>query len=152
MGPGGLAAATFRIADWGHAQIVDEQTTDDITPLHLSPPEVILGGEWDQSVDTWTYGCLVFRALTNTRLFEVQGQQEEITKTNEESILDQMICLCGGSFHVDFLRRCRRVFDFCSLQGNLINFNIMTPYRCRIVSAPVIIFSQRLRSSKLRRL
>jgi serine/threonine-protein kinase SRPK3 len=41
------------------AQFLDDQTTDDITPLGLRPPEIILGAEWDHSVDIWTFGCLV---------------------------------------------------------------------------------------------
>ena len=41
------------------AQFISDQTTDDITPLGLRPPEVMLGGKWDESVDIWTFGCLV---------------------------------------------------------------------------------------------
>ena len=41
------------------AQFVSDQTTDDITPLGLRPPEIVLGGEWNESVDIWTFGCLV---------------------------------------------------------------------------------------------
>ena len=41
------------------AQIVSDQTTDDITPLGLRAPEVVLGGEWNESVDIWTFGCMV---------------------------------------------------------------------------------------------
>jgi serine/threonine-protein kinase SRPK3 len=41
------------------AQFVSDQTMDDITPLGLRPPEVVLGGEWNESVDIWTFGCMV---------------------------------------------------------------------------------------------
>jgi serine/threonine-protein kinase SRPK3 len=41
------------------AQFVSDQTTDDITPLGLRAPEVVLGGEWNESVDIWTFGCMV---------------------------------------------------------------------------------------------
>jgi serine/threonine-protein kinase SRPK3 len=41
------------------AQFVSDQTTDNITPLGLRPPEIVLGGEWDESVDIWTFGCMV---------------------------------------------------------------------------------------------
>ena len=44
------------------AQFVSDQTTDDITPLGLRPPEVVLGGEWNESVDIWTFGCIVSRS------------------------------------------------------------------------------------------
>lgn len=44
------------------AQFVSDQTTDDITPLGLRAPEVVLGGEWNESVDIWTFGCMVSRS------------------------------------------------------------------------------------------
>jgi serine/threonine-protein kinase SRPK3 len=70
-----LAVGKFTLADWGSgksgiifatlvlddsaAQFFNRQTTDDITPLGLRPPEIVLGGEWDESVDIWTFGCIV---------------------------------------------------------------------------------------------
>lgn len=75
-----LASCNFKLADFsngrssnsllGHlrgsyhvsAQFVSDQTTDDITPLGLRPPEVVLGGEWNESVDIWTFGCMVSRS------------------------------------------------------------------------------------------
>ena len=41
------------------AQLVSDQTTDGTTPLGLRPPEVVLGGEGNESVDIWTLGCMV---------------------------------------------------------------------------------------------
>ena len=55
----------FLIAYVSTAQFVSDQTTDDITPLGLRPPEVVLGGEWNESVDVWTYGCMVSSFLVN---------------------------------------------------------------------------------------
>ncbi len=59
--PDELIRCDFRLVDLSHAQIVDEQTTDDITPLTLRPPEVMLAGPWSEKVDIWTLGCLVSR-------------------------------------------------------------------------------------------
>jgi len=53
-----LPTCNFKLS----AQFVSDQTTDDITPLGLRPPEVVLGGEWNESVDIWTFGCLVSRS------------------------------------------------------------------------------------------
>jgi serine/threonine-protein kinase SRPK3 len=75
-----LASCNFKLADFGSgtsdelwnrysllsvnlyyhsAQFVSDQTTDNITPLGLRAPEVVLGGEWNESVDIWTFGCMV---------------------------------------------------------------------------------------------
>ncbi|KAF5391965.1 hypothetical protein D9757_003287 [Collybiopsis confluens] len=53
-----LAQCDFAVGDLSHSQIVDNQTTDDIVPLTLRPPEVMLGGAWTPSVDIWTLGAL----------------------------------------------------------------------------------------------
>ena len=44
------------------AQFVSNKTTNNITPLGLRAPEVVLGGEWNESVDIWTFGCMVSRS------------------------------------------------------------------------------------------
>jgi serine/threonine-protein kinase SRPK3 len=89
-----LASYNFKLADfssgtsdelWGYpllsvnlyitlhsAQFVSDQTTDDITPLSIRPPEVVLGGQWNESVDIWTFGCMVSRSqLRCDNLFEL---------------------------------------------------------------------------------
>ncbi|KIJ62429.1 hypothetical protein HYDPIDRAFT_169105 [Hydnomerulius pinastri MD-312] len=106
-----LALGTFKLADWGSAQFVDRQTTDDITPLGLRPPEIILGGEWDESVDIWTYGCIAFNAITNRPLFKAVGHEEK-NATDEDILLYQMIIFCGEFFQADFLMRCSRSHEY----------------------------------------
>jgi serine/threonine-protein kinase SRPK3 len=58
-----LTQCDFKVGDFSHVQIVDHQTADDITPLVLRPPEVILGGPRDESVDIWTLGPLASALL-----------------------------------------------------------------------------------------
>ncbi|KAJ3493293.1 hypothetical protein NLJ89_g11053 [Agrocybe chaxingu] len=69
-----LETCNFKISDFGNAQELDHQTTDDITPLTLRSPEVILGGPWDEKVDIWTFGCLIFTVLTKVALFTERVQ------------------------------------------------------------------------------
>lgn len=54
-----LEQCQFRVGDLSHAQIAYAATTDDVVPLTLRPPEIILGGPWYQTVDIWTLGALV---------------------------------------------------------------------------------------------
>ncbi|KAJ3835512.1 hypothetical protein F5878DRAFT_644283 [Lentinula raphanica] len=48
------------------AQEVQEQTTDEITPLTLRPPKVILGGPWSEK---WTSGRLVAWVLLYSHVY-----------------------------------------------------------------------------------
>jgi serine/threonine-protein kinase SRPK3 len=115
-----LAVGKFTLADWGSAQFINRQTTDDITPLGLRPPEIVLGGEWDESVDIWTFGCIVFNALTNCPLFKPIGYKER-NVSEEAMLLYQMIMFCGEFFNEGLLTRCSRSHDYfnrnCSLKG-----------------------------------
>ncbi|KAG2121733.1 kinase-like domain-containing protein [Suillus clintonianus] len=115
-----LAVGKYTLADWGSAQLVNSQTTDHITPLGLRPPEIVLGGEWDESVDIWTFGCIVFNALTRCPLFKPIDYEEKGV-SEEAMLLYQMIMFCGEFFHKDLLTRCSRSHDYfninCSLKG-----------------------------------
>ncbi|KAE9382869.1 kinase-like protein [Gymnopus androsaceus JB14] len=73
-----LTLCDYKLADFSHAQQIDEQTTDHITPLTLRAPEVILGGPWDEEVDIWTFGCLVFTLLTRLPLFASEIRQNSL--------------------------------------------------------------------------
>ncbi|THH16403.1 hypothetical protein EW146_g4246 [Bondarzewia mesenterica] len=106
-----LASGSFKLSDFGNAQIVDSQTTDDITPLDLRPPEIVLGGDWDQSVDIWTFGCLAFHLLTRGSMFAPCAIPER-NASIEDGLLFQMVCYSGDTFKRDFLSRCRRTLEF----------------------------------------
>ncbi|KAF8886016.1 kinase-like domain-containing protein [Infundibulicybe gibba] len=92
------------------AQFVDDQTTDDITPLGLRPPEVVLGGEWNQSVDIWTFGCLVFTLLTRRPCFP--NGILKVQYIRRPCLLYQMILFCGEPFTQEFLQHCPRSADY----------------------------------------
>ncbi|KAF8207814.1 kinase-like domain-containing protein [Mycena galopus ATCC 62051] len=51
------------------AQELDDPTSDEVSPLTLRAPEIILGGPWDEKIDIWSFGCLVFTLLTHQPLF-----------------------------------------------------------------------------------
>ncbi|EKM80544.1 hypothetical protein AGABI1DRAFT_112326 [Agaricus bisporus var. burnettii JB137-S8] len=64
-----LGTCQFKIGGFSKAQDLYRRTTNDIAPLALRPPEVILGYGWGAPVDIWMFGCLVFTLLTKTQLF-----------------------------------------------------------------------------------
>jgi serine/threonine-protein kinase SRPK3 len=109
-----LPSCNFKLADFSNAQFSSDQTTDDITPLGLRPPEVVLGGEWGESVDIWTFGCLVFTLLTRQPLFKPMASTEH-DASETDVLLYQMIIFCGEFFKQDFLQRCSRSMDYFQL-------------------------------------
>lgn len=41
------------------AQPIGQRITDHICPESLRPPEIYIGGPWNEKVDIWSFGCLV---------------------------------------------------------------------------------------------
>ncbi|KAF8886015.1 kinase-like domain-containing protein [Infundibulicybe gibba] len=114
-----LASCNFKLADFSNAQFVDDQTTDDITPLGLRPPEVILGGEWNQSVDIWTFGCLVCVHAADRRPLFKPMVSSKFDMTEVDVLLYQMVLFCGEPFTQEFLQRCPRSADYFNPDGSL---------------------------------
>ncbi|KAL4742392.1 kinase-like domain-containing protein [Aspergillus similis] len=48
-----------------------------VTPLGLRPPELILTGVVDNTVDVWSFGCLIFELITGQPLFCIPGSKYE---------------------------------------------------------------------------
>ncbi|KAK7051340.1 hypothetical protein VNI00_004840 [Paramarasmius palmivorus] len=66
-----FAERSFILGDLGSAQPIDpeQRTTDIITPPALRAPEVYLGGPWNEKVDIWSFGCLVYEVTVGLPLF-----------------------------------------------------------------------------------
>ncbi|KAF8573007.1 kinase-like protein [Ramaria rubella] len=92
----------FAVADFGSAQLISTTTEDEITAAPLRPQEFIIGGPWDEKVDIWTFGCLVFELVTGRALFKY----EPYPKYNLDEptyLLYQMMCYTGEDFSAEQL-------------------------------------------------
>ncbi|EJC99013.1 kinase-like protein [Fomitiporia mediterranea MF3/22] len=69
--PEDCLSRNYVITDFGSAQHVNDKKTNHIMPPDLRAPEVILGLQWDEKVDIWAFGCLVFEFVNNQRLIRV---------------------------------------------------------------------------------
>ncbi|KPI35537.1 Serine/threonine-protein kinase SRPK [Cyphellophora attinorum] len=61
---------SVRIADFGTASYFDKHLTDNIQPVGLRAPEVVLRAEWDYKVDIWNLGCLIWELAEGAMLFD----------------------------------------------------------------------------------
>ncbi|KIM84915.1 hypothetical protein PILCRDRAFT_817739 [Piloderma croceum F 1598] len=67
---------------------------DEITANALRAPETILGGPWNEKVDIWTFGCLVFELIVNSDLFKYEAY-EQYGLDAPTGHLWQMMCFTG---------------------------------------------------------
>jgi serine/threonine protein kinase len=65
------AQQKLKLIDFGLAQRSDaEKKHDVIQTAFYRCPDVILGKDYDESVDLWSVGCLIYELCTNQPLFE----------------------------------------------------------------------------------
>ncbi|EEP75985.1 predicted protein [Uncinocarpus reesii 1704] len=58
-----------KLSDMGGAYFFTDPPTKPVTPLGLRAPELILTGAVNNTVDVWSFGCLVFELITGQPLF-----------------------------------------------------------------------------------
>ena len=61
--------AEVRVADFGLCIKLNEITGDEIQTRYFRAPEVILGCPYNEKVDIWSIGCVVYELLTGEILF-----------------------------------------------------------------------------------
>ena len=70
-----------KICDFGSSKVLDKQkymNTPYVVSRYYRAPELILGSNmYDETIDIWATGCIIFELLTRTPLFcgEAEGLQ-----------------------------------------------------------------------------
>ncbi|CAG8067215.1 unnamed protein product [Penicillium salamii] len=58
-----------KLSDMGGAYFFTDPPKKLITPIALRPPELVLTGTWDKTLDVWSFGCLLFELMTGESFF-----------------------------------------------------------------------------------
>ena len=78
--------AKVKVVDLGNACWTYKHFTDDIQTRQYRAPEVLLGANYDTSVDLWSLACIVFELVTGDLLFDPQEgkcwDREEVFSTS----------------------------------------------------------------------
>ncbi|OCH85376.1 kinase-like protein [Obba rivulosa] len=114
--PQEVMTGAFILADFGSAQFVDSQSMNDITPLTLRAPEIVLRGPWNEKVDIWTVGCLVCEFLTGSKLF-TRGDEDEHADVLH---LQQMLCFSGERFKQSQLEGNKKASELINPETGLL--------------------------------
>jgi serine/threonine protein kinase len=112
----------------------------------LRAPEVVLGRPYDQSIDIWSFGCLVFEFITGQPLFLVPGSG------NDDKDMDDHLLGLGyilgpiPDYLYRFWPRSSRYFDSRRVQFN--SFISGAPANIDLLSAQGVSLEEYFDSNK----
>ncbi|CZT52409.1 related to dis1-suppressing protein kinase dsk1 [Rhynchosporium secalis] len=106
-------AGTLIICDFGQARIGDKHHGNAM-PVPYRAPEVILGMEWDNAVDIWSLGVLIWDFLEKEGLFTVYDKESE--DLNDAHHLAAMTTILGPP-PPEFLARSKETSKYWDLDG-----------------------------------
>lgn len=68
-----FSTLTVKIGDMGGAMWNTQSDSLPVTPMALRAPELLQPSLWNEKVDIWALGCLIFQLATNEPLFPVES-------------------------------------------------------------------------------
>ncbi|KAK5631531.1 hypothetical protein RRF57_007245 [Xylaria bambusicola] len=74
---------TIKLSDMGGAYFIKEPPAKPITPAGLRTPEYVLTSAVNDTMDIWSFGCLIFELLTGLPLFCVPWYPDETDRDDE---------------------------------------------------------------------
>lgn len=64
-----LSGFDISLGDWGVSTWTDKHLTENIQPVRLRAPEVLIGAPWDAKVDVWNVGAVILEVYRNKCMF-----------------------------------------------------------------------------------
>ncbi|KAL6302291.1 kinase-like domain-containing protein [Sparassis latifolia] len=96
--------------------------------IHFLLPEILIWGPWNEKVDIWTFGCLIFEIVTGGVLFKYKPFQR-FNLDELSYLLYTMLCYTCEDFSADQLTVSKwagRFFDStCNLGANPLNHKVI---------------------------
>ncbi|KZF23983.1 serine protein kinase [Xylona heveae TC161] len=97
-----VPALEVKICDLGGAIPSGQQDVLPVTPTGLRAPELLEKGAWDNKIDIWTLGCLIFQLVTNEPLFPLGmfGLTADKVKQDLRSLMNEFFANGSQGFSV----------------------------------------------------
>mmetsp|Transcript_2382 Transcript_2382/g.3637 ORF Transcript_2382/g.3637 Transcript_2382/m.3637 type:complete len:138 (+) Transcript_2382:1438-1851(+) len=83
-----------RMCDMGNACYLDKHYSDIIQTREYRSPEVIMGGDYDESADIWSLACMVFELVTGDYLFDPKKGKTFRKNDDHLALITELIGQC----------------------------------------------------------
>ncbi|KAF9465238.1 kinase-like domain-containing protein [Collybia nuda] len=114
-----LEKTVFRLSGFTKVQRLANQTKDDISIPRMRAPEIVLGHQWNEKVDIWSFGCTIYEILTGKHLFKVRPDEiREISYDSEHLLLMNMVS--RSDFPLHMIKRSTNAHRYFHIDGTPI--------------------------------
>lgn len=113
------ADSCLKIVDMGNACYIEKHYSDIIQTREYRSPEVILGGEYDQTADIWSLACMLFELITGDYLFDPKKGK---TYRKNDDHLALMTELIGPCLDKNFMQSQSKVWKFYNKKGMKLKY------------------------------
>lgn len=104
-----------KIWDFGNGCWLDHHFTSTIQTRQYRSPEVILGIEYDETCDLWSYAWMIFELITGDYLFNPKGSETYSKEEDHIAFIHELI----GPPDVKWLKRAKRFRKYYTTKGKM---------------------------------
>lgn len=107
----------IKLADMGTCLELDDLFSNELQTEYYRAPEIILGNQFNEKIDIWSVGCVIFELLTGNLLFDPKKSKHFSRCKNH--LLD--IIEIFGHFDKNYIKKCKNKSKFYNHNNELTN-------------------------------
>lgn len=107
----------IKLADMGTCLELDDLFSNELQTEYYRSPEIILGHKFNEKIDIWSLGCVIFELMTGNLLFDPKKSKHFTRCSNH--ILD--IIEIFGPFNEKYIKKCKNKSKFFDNNNKFIN-------------------------------
>lgn len=107
----------IKLADMGTCLELDDLFSDELQTEYYRSPEIILGYKFNEKIDIWSVGCVIFELLTGNLLFDPKKSKHFSRCKNH--LLD--IVEIFGHFDKNYVKKCKHKSKFFNHKNEISN-------------------------------
>lgn len=107
----------FIISDLGTACVIGDRDFSYLQTSHYRSPEIIMGHRgWNEKIDIWSFGCIIFECITGSYLFKGENSEDYITSFIETVGIPNSSFLEDCRDKREYFNRDNRFKNACDLE------------------------------------
>ena len=100
-----------KLCDMGNACYIEKHYSDIIQTREYRSPEVILGGDYDETADIWSLACMIFELVTGDYLFDPKKGKNYKKNDDHLALISELIVPCDDYVWLQSNSKCWKFYD-----------------------------------------